>query len=55
MAEYRVLENASIVGLGWQLNAGGCITRTVYGYPDEIKCAEICGIFKVVTKKIVIQ
>lgn len=25
------------VGLGWLLNAGGIISRTVYGFPDEIK------------------
>ncbi|EKU91695.1 hypothetical protein [Bacteroides oleiciplenus] len=25
------------VGLGWILNAGGTIARTVYGFPDEIK------------------
>src|SRR5579863_9316916 len=28
-------EYASQVGLGWQLNAGGSITRVVRGYPDE--------------------
>jgi YD repeat-containing protein len=31
----KVQEYASQVGLGWQLNAGGCITRVVRGFPDE--------------------
>lgn len=31
----KVDENAGILGLGWSLNAGGCISRTVYGFPDE--------------------
>lgn len=31
----RVAETASWVGLGWSLNAGGVITRTVLGLPDE--------------------
>ena len=31
----KVNELPGIVGLGWNLNAGGCITRTVHGYPDE--------------------
>lgn len=31
----RVKERASRVGLGWSLNAGGVITRSVYGMPDE--------------------
>ncbi len=31
----RVQETSSWVGLGWALNAGGIITRTVQGAPDE--------------------
>ncbi|MBK8506169.1 MAG: RHS repeat protein [Saprospiraceae bacterium] len=31
----RVDEVASAVGLGWSLNAGGVVTRTVRGLPDE--------------------
>jgi hypothetical protein len=31
----KVQENASQVGLGWQLNAGGSISRVVRGFPDE--------------------
>uniref|UniRef100_UPI00374CD7C8 hypothetical protein n=1 Tax=Ferruginibacter sp. TaxID=1940288 RepID=UPI00374CD7C8 len=31
----KVLEVASWVGAGWSLNAGGVITRTVQGAPDE--------------------
>jgi hypothetical protein len=31
----KVMESASWVGAGWTLNAGGVITRTVQGQPDE--------------------
>ena len=31
----KVLDVASCVGLGWNLNAGGVITRSVFGQPDE--------------------
>jgi len=32
---FKLAEMASWVGLGWSLNAGGSITRTVYGQADE--------------------
>jgi YD repeat-containing protein len=32
----KVQEYASQVGLGWQLNAGGSISRAVRGFPDEM-------------------
>jgi YD repeat-containing protein len=32
----RVSDIASSVGLGWVLNAGGVISRTVRGFPDEV-------------------
>ncbi len=32
---HKVEEMSSDVGLGWSLNAGGVITRTVVGLPDE--------------------
>ncbi len=31
----RVVEPASRVGLGWSLNAGGVVSRTIVGKPDE--------------------
>ena len=33
----KVSEVSGWVGLGWALNAGGCISRNVRGLPDEIK------------------
>ena len=32
----KVIEQASWVGAGWSLNAGGMITRSVRGMPDEV-------------------
>ncbi len=32
----KINENASWVGLNWSLNAGGVVSRTVLGLPDEI-------------------
>ena len=32
----KVNENASWIGAGWSLNAGGVISRTVRGTPDEV-------------------
>src|SRR5258708_3370696 len=32
----KVMEPAGWVGAGWALNAGGVITRTVQGQPDEL-------------------
>ena len=32
----KVDELPGIIGLGWSLNAGGCVSRSVYGLPDEL-------------------
>jgi YD repeat-containing protein len=32
---FKVSEFATWIGLGWSLNAGGVISRSVVGYPDE--------------------
>ena len=32
-------ETAGVAGLGWSLNAGGCVTRTVMDMPDEFSAA----------------
>lgn len=34
-AGIKVQEEASCVGLGWSLNAGGVITRVMHGLPDD--------------------
>jgi YD repeat-containing protein len=44
----KVMEPAGWVGAGWALNAGGMITRTVVGQPDEVggpNCAQVDGHF----------
>ena len=44
----KVMEPAGWVGAGWALNAGGMITRTVMGQPDEvggINCSQLDGHF----------
>ena len=33
---FKVVDIASNVGMGWSISAGGCITRTVKGKPDEL-------------------
>ncbi|GAA0557246.1 hypothetical protein [Chitinophaga japonensis] len=40
----RVNENASSVGLGWTINAGGAITRSVLGMPDDGSYQDIGGL-----------
>lgn len=42
----KVNEVEGEVGLGWTLLAGGCISRTVYGYPDDMK-KHIVGDFSI--------
>lgn len=37
----KVMETASWVGAGWSLNAGGVITRTVQGAPDEEQTSSV--------------
>lgn len=36
----KLNEIAGVAGLGWTLNAGGCITRTVVNMPDEFTAAQ---------------
>ena len=38
----KVNQYPTCVGLGWNLNAGGCITRVVNGIPDETSVEDIC-------------
>ena len=48
----KVDEQPGNLGLSWSLNAGGCISRTVYGHPDEAgaKSNNIKGLFNKTTK-----
>lgn len=40
---FRVATIASNVGLGWNLNAGGCITKTIKGFDDDIPEVGYCA------------
>jgi hypothetical protein len=40
---FKVASIPSNVGLGWNLNAGGCITRTVKGFIDESEQVGYCS------------
>lgn len=40
---FRVATIASNVGLGWNLNAGGCITKTIKGFNDNISGVGYCA------------
>ena len=40
----KVYEAAGIIGYGWNLNAGGCVSRTVRGLPDELNRAGVHGL-----------
>jgi len=42
----KVDEIASRVGIGWVLNAGGVVTRTVKGWPDDVSGNYIDGMTK---------
>ena len=41
-----VREHASYTGLGWSLMAGGTISRTVRGFPDEVNNGVCIGIYQ---------
>ncbi len=41
----KLHEQASWVGAGWALNAGGVITRTVRGAPDEKRCNSLNQVY----------
>ncbi len=38
-------KTTGVVGLGWNLNVGGCITRTVRQYADEDNSGQVAGCF----------
>lgn len=40
---FRVATIASNVGMGWNLNAGGCITKTIKGFNDNISEVGYCA------------
>ncbi len=48
----KVDDQPGNLGLSWNLNAGGCISRTVYGHPDEAgaKPNNIKGLFNKTTE-----
>ena len=40
----KVYEPIGIIGHGWNMNAGGCISRTVRGLPDELNRGGVHGL-----------
>ncbi len=40
----KISEASGVVGSGWSLDAGGCISRTVYGLADEINSSVTQGL-----------
>lgn len=40
---FKVSDMASEIGMGWSLNAGGCITRTIKGFLDETNDVGYCA------------
>lgn len=40
---FKVSDIASEIGMGWSLNAGGCITRTIKGFLDETDSVGYCN------------
>ena len=41
----KVNELSGYIGIGWSLNAGGCISRSVHGLPDELNKEPLHGLF----------
>ena len=41
----KVHELPGFIGMGWSLNAGGCISRSVHGLPDELNTVLLHGLF----------